>query len=101
MDTHKNEPAGGSRWTALGHGVQATWSLVLRSPPSKLQCCDQAMSLIGPTRTCGHVRLCAAIGRETDIDSHFTAPLETRAYWGLTLWGRTSSSPKEIAEVLI
>jgi hypothetical protein len=28
MDTHKNEPAGGSCWTALGHGVQATWSLV-------------------------------------------------------------------------
>ena len=28
MDTHKNEPAGGSYWTALGHGVQARWSLV-------------------------------------------------------------------------
>jgi hypothetical protein len=26
MDTHKNEPAGGSCWTALGHGVQATSS---------------------------------------------------------------------------
>ena len=46
MDTHKNEPAGGSCWTALGHGVQPTWSLVLRSPPSKPPCCDQAMSLI-------------------------------------------------------
>jgi hypothetical protein len=28
MDTHKNEPAAGSCWTDLGHGVQATWSLV-------------------------------------------------------------------------
>jgi hypothetical protein len=28
MDTHKNEPAAGSCWTALGHGVQAKWSLV-------------------------------------------------------------------------
>ena len=66
MDTHKNEPAGGSCWTALGHGVQATWSLVLRSPPSKPQCCDQAMSLIGTNRTSRNVRVESVIGGTAD-----------------------------------
>ena len=70
MDPHKNEPAGGSCWTALGHGVQATWSLVLRSPPSKPQCCDQAMSLIGTKRSWRRKRHMSAVGgKAEDISS--------------------------------
>jgi len=62
MDTHKNEPAGGSCWTALGNGVQAMEPCFnLQSPASKPQCCDQAMSLIGPYRILCGVRSYAAV----------------------------------------
>jgi len=35
----------------------------------------------GPTRTCGHVRSCAAAREKADIGGK----LKTRAYWGLPL----------------
>ena len=40
------------------------------------------MTAYGPTRTCGRVRFCAAVGEKADIGGKF----KTRAYWGLPLF---------------
>src|SRR5258705_7903027 len=39
-------------------------------------------SLVGPTRTCWHVRYCAAIGRQADIERALIAALGTCATCG-------------------
>jgi hypothetical protein len=50
------------------------------------------MTASGPTRTCGHVRFCAAARKKADIGGEF----ETRAYWGLTIFERPFTFSVEI-----